>query len=176
MTNDKFKELFDLDVAEYVAKDYKGLSYISWSNAYKLMMEADSKATWKLLADEDGFPCFTKGDNHIVMTEVTMFGETKGMFLPVMDNKHNAVGKGKMNSRHIGDSIMRCLVKNIALFGLGLRLYCGMDIIDYEDLKKKLKALDKEQLSRVLKHYEVKDIKELTDENIAEIGVTMKWL
>ena len=52
-----------------------------------------------------------------------------------MDNKHNAVAKP--NSRQVNDNIMRCLAKNIAMFGIGLPLYVGEDLAQFKDDKKK---------------------------------------
>ena len=130
MKKEMFESMYLLDLTGKVEKDYKGLNYISWANAYKLAMEQDPQMTFEVLEDADGFPLFSKGDCHIVKTAVTMFGETKKMFLPVMDNKKNAVKVP--DSRDVNDSIMRCLVKNIALFGIGLSLYVGEDL---EELK-----------------------------------------
>ena len=126
MKKELFESMYMLDLTGKVEKDYKGLNYISWANAYKLAMEQDPQMTFEVLEDADGFPLFSKGDCHIVKTAVTMFGETKKMFLPVMDNKKNAVKVP--DSRDVTDSIMRCLVKNIALFGIGLSLYVGEDL------------------------------------------------
>lgn len=138
------KELFDsmymLDLTGKIEKDYKGLNYISWANAYKLAMEQDPQMTFEVLEDADGFPLFSKGDCHIVKTAVTMFGETKKMFLPVMDNRHNAVAEP--NTRQISDSIMRCLVKNIALFGIGLSLYTGEDLEQFKTPEQLMKEAE----------------------------------
>ena len=91
---------------------------------------------YEIVQDNDGMPFFSRGDVHIVKTKVTMFGETKEMFLPIMDNKHNAVAKP--NSRQVNDNIMRCLAKNIAMFGIGLPLYVGEDLAQFKDDKKKM--------------------------------------
>lgn len=126
MTKEKFNEMYNLNLTGKIEKDYKGLNYLSWANAYKLAVEQDPNFKFEVLEDSDGFPLFSRGNCHIIKTEVTMFGETKRMFLPVMNNKHQAVENP--NSRDINDTIMRCLVKNIALFGIGLSLYTGEDL------------------------------------------------
>lgn len=146
MNLDKFKELYSSNVSKEVDKDYKGLSYLSWATAYKLAMEADPELKYEVLEDQDGFPLFSRGELHIVKTRVFMFGEWKQMILPVMDNNHNAVKsvpyevelrnnkKQKveaLNTRQINDNIMRCLAKNIAMFGIGLSLYTGEDTAQY---------------------------------------------
>ena len=43
-----------------------------------------------------------------------------------MDNRNNAVSSP--NAREISDARMRCLVKCLALFGLGFSLYAGEDL------------------------------------------------
>lgn len=151
MKKELFESMYMLDLTGKVEKDYKGLNYISWANAYKLAMEQDPQMTFEVLEDADGFPLFSRGGCHIVKTTVTMFGETKKMFLPVMDNRHNAVAEP--NTRQISDSIMRCLVKNIALFGIGLSLYVGEDLTGIkEQTNPKVETiLSKEQRTVAIK-------------------------
>lgn len=136
-----FEKLYEMDIIKNIEKDYKGLNYLSWATAYKLAMEQDPLMTYEVLTADDGLPFFSRGDIHIIKTKVTMFGETKEMFLPIMDNKHNAVSKP--NSRQVGDNIMRCLAKNIAMFGIGLPLYVGEDLKDI--VKKEPKKEDTEE-------------------------------
>lgn len=140
MKKELFKSMYMLDLTGKVEKDYKGLNYISWANAYKLAMEQDPNFTFEVLEDADGFPLFSRGGCHMVKTSVTMFGETKKMFLPVMDNRHNAVAEP--NTRQISDSIMRCLVKNIALFGIGLSLYTGEDLEQFKAPEQLMKEAE----------------------------------
>lgn len=129
MEKQKFDELYSIDINPHIEKDYKGLSYLSWATAYKLAMDNDPNMSYEILEDNDGIPFFTRGQVNLVKTKVTMFGETKTMILPVMDNKHNAVSEP--NSRQINDNIMRCLAKNIAMFGIGLPLYVGEDLAQF---------------------------------------------
>lgn len=143
MKKDVFKELYTMDLTGKIEKDYKGLSYLSWANAYKIAVEQDPNFAFEVLEDMDGFPLFSRGSCHMVKTSVTMFRETKKMFLPVMNNKHQAVETP--NSRDINDTIMRCLVKNIALFGIGLSLYTGEDTKQYTSTaEEKIKEIEKE--------------------------------
>jgi DNA polymerase III alpha subunit len=48
------------------------------------------------------------------------------MWLPVMDNRNKSIVNP--TSREISDARMRCLVKAIALHGLGLYIYAGEDL------------------------------------------------
>ena len=131
MKKEIFDDLYVININPHVEQDYKGLSYLSWATAYKLAMDKDPAMNYEIVQDNDGMPFFSRGDIHIVKTKVTMFGETKEMFLPIMDNKHNAVAKP--NSRQVNDNIMRCLAKNIAMFGIGLPLYVGEDLAQFKD-------------------------------------------
>ena len=135
MKKEIFDELYSININPHIEQDYKGLSYLSWATAYKLAMDKDPAMNYEIVQDNDGMPFFSRGDVHIVKTKVTMFGETKEMFLPIMDNKHNAVAKP--NSRQVNDNIMRCLAKKIAMFGIGLPLYVGEDLAQFKDDKKK---------------------------------------
>lgn len=130
MKKETFDNLYGIDINPHIEKDYKGLSYLSWATAYKLAMDNDPEMTYEIVQDNDGMPFFSRGNVHIVKTKVTMFGETKEMFLPIMDNKHNAVDNP--NARQVNDNIMRCLAKNIAMFGIGLPLYVGEDLKQFK--------------------------------------------
>ena len=141
MKKELFDEMYSMNINPYIEKDYKGLSYLSWATAYKLAMDKDPAMTYEILEDSDGMMFFSRGDVHIVKTTVTMFGEIKKMILPIMDNKHNAVAKP--NSRQVNDNIMRCLVKNIAMFGIGLPLYVGEDLKQFEEDKKEMSEKEK---------------------------------
>ena len=147
MEKKKFDELYSIDINPHIEKDYKGLSYLSWATAYKLAMDNDPNMSYEILEDNDGIPFFTRGQVNLVKTKVTMFGETKTMILPVMDNKHNAVSEP--NSRQINDNIMRCLAKNIAMFGIGLPLYVGEDLAQFRQPEQpKSKVEDKKPFDR----------------------------
>lgn len=172
MKKELFESMYMLDLSEKIEKDYKGLSYLSWANAYKLAVEQDPDFTFEVLEDSDGFPLFSKGGCHIVKTSVTMFGETKKMFLPVMDNKKNAAKNP--DSRDVSDSIMRCLVKNIALFGIGLSLYVGEDLTGIkEPINSKLETLiTKEQRTIAIKRIYKLGTPEEVEQALKNCGVS----
>lgn len=159
-----FSKLYNLPVDMYVEalenKQVK-LNYLSWANAYQLLMHQDPNADYEVCEADDGFPLFSRGNHHFVKTKVTAFGKTKTCHLPVMDNNHRAVQNTPyqlnfksgsitvpaINARYINDSIMRCLVKNIAMFGIGLKLYTGEDLTQYKDVQSVTEpTVSKEQL------------------------------
>jgi hypothetical protein len=75
-------------------------------------------------------------------TEVTIDGETLEMWLPVMDGANKSMKKveytyttrygekqvAPATSFDVNKTIMRCLVKNLAMFGLGIYIYAGDDL------------------------------------------------
>ena len=54
---------------------------------------------------------------------ITIEGVSRDMWLAVTDYRHNAVTNP--DARDISDSKMRCMVKCLALFGLGIEIYEG---------------------------------------------------
>lgn len=187
MKIEKFNECYKLDINMQVEQDYKGLNYLSWASAYKLAMEQDPTLNYEIAQDQDGLPFFSRGDVHIVKTKVTMFGETKEMFLPIMDNKHNAVSKP--NARQVNDNIMRCLAKNIAMFGIGLPLYVGEDLAQFKtaskeemekleklrkEITKNLEEADDELMEKMLEFYNKKHLGECTEAELKSIKAKLE--
>jgi hypothetical protein len=113
-----------LNVNEHTEK--KGnLTYLSWTYAVQALMEHYPESTFEV------YEPVRYGDGSVeVRVAVTLreAGEevTKVMWLPVMDNRNNAIKDP--DARKISDSKMRCLVKCISLFGLGLYIYAGEDL------------------------------------------------
>ena len=146
-----FSKLFNMDVTPYVDSIKAGnanLKYLSWATAYQLLIHQDPKAVVEVVTDVDGFPLFTRGNLHFVKTAITAFGMRKECWLPVMDYKHNAVTNP--NARQINDSTMRCLAKNVALFGIGLKLYTGDDLEQYKEVGSvQCVPITKEQLDQI---------------------------
>lgn len=119
-----FKELMGIDLTNLVDKKGK-LSYVSWATAYNKMMEEDPNFTYTIHEDADGIPLFSRGKIHFVKTTCVYKGVSKSISLPIMN--HACAPIDNPDSRDVSDSIMRCLAKNIAMFGFGLRLYVGED-------------------------------------------------
>lgn len=139
---EKFQELYSLNVNQYVEKK-QGLAYLSWSYAWAEFKKIYPDATYEIKKDEQG-KCYF-GDEQIgymVYTSVTAGGLTYEMWLPVMDNANKSM---KLNAYtystrqgeksveaismfDINKAVMRCLVKNLGMFGLGLYIYSGEDL------------------------------------------------
>lgn len=142
-----FLNLNAVNVNQYVEKKKTGsteLSYLSWAWAWKAIKERYPDATYRILKFENNLPyVFDENTGYMVFTEVTIDGVTHEMWLPVMDNSNKAMKsesytydtrnrKGitveKASMFDVNKTIMRCLVKNLAMFGLGLYLYAGEDL------------------------------------------------
>ena len=169
---EKFQELYSLDVNKYVEKK-QGLSYLTWSYAWAEFKKIYPDAVYTISKDENGRCYF--GDEEIgymVYTSVTAGGLTYEMWLPVMDNANKAMKKKAYTySTRQGDktveaitmfdinkAVMRCLVKNLAMFGLGLYIYAGEDLP--EDIKEYTctecgKAVDPNMAQRTQKAFGV---------------------
>lgn len=135
-----FERLSAINVNDRVEKK-DGLTYLSWAWAWSETKKACPDASYEILPtdyDEDlGFMCHTK---------VTIEGQTLEMWLPVMDGKNKSMKKKSYTyttkygektveaatTFDINKTIMRCLVKNLAMFGLGIYIYAGEDLPESE--------------------------------------------
>lgn len=135
-----FERLSAINVNEHVEKK-DNLTYLSWAWAWSMTKKECPDASYQILEveyDEDlGFMCHTN---------VTIEGSTLGMWLPVMDGKNKSMKKKSYTystkygektvesatSFDINKTLMRCLVKNLAMFGLGIYIYAGEDLPESE--------------------------------------------
>ena len=145
----KFIELLKLNVNDKTEKRTNGsteLTYLSWSYAVAEFTKAypDFKYEIKMF---NGLPyTFDEKTGYMVFTSITADNQTKDMWLPVMDSNNKAMkdkpyeyttrfGKKTVAPATMFDinkTIMRCLVKNMAMFGLGLYIYAGEDLPEQE--------------------------------------------
>ena len=111
---------------EWHDEEYQ-LHYYSWSACWRELMDRFPNATYEFSTfDREGklYDVMYYADTSAsVHCKVTINGVTRDMWLPVMDYKNKAVKNP--DARAISDTKMRCLVKTIAMFGLGLDIYEG---------------------------------------------------
>lgn len=133
-TKSVFATLSAVDCSKHTEK--KGnLTYLSWAWAWSILLQNYPSSSFEMHSDtlhDDG--CVT------VSCTVTVEGIARTMWLPVMDNRNNAIKNP--DARKISDSKMRCLVKAIALHGLGLYIYAGEDIPEQSQQKAGGSAMD----------------------------------
>jgi hypothetical protein len=123
-----FKTLSEINVNEHVEQKGK-FSYLSWAWAVSELRKASPTATWEVIK-YDGLPyCETK-TGYFVEVAVTVDGITLSQIHPVLDNNNKTIPVP--SAFQINTSIQRCLVKAIALHGLGLYIYAGEDLPDVE--------------------------------------------
>lgn len=150
-----FDELYRLDVSSRVEKKKAGkteLTYLSWSWAWAEIKKRYENATYIIHKFENNLPyVYDPNTGYMVFTSVTIDGVTHEMWLPVMDGANKAMKaepydyqvikwtNGKRDGFtsksvetasmfDVNKTIMRCLVKNLAMFGLGLYIYAGEDL------------------------------------------------
>ncbi len=141
-----FETLNAIDVNEHTEKK-NGLTYLSWPWAWSTVKGHYPDTAYEV-RHWDGKPFYyDEVLGYMVETTVTIEGESKTMWLPVMDSKNKAqkaqpytytvfYKNGKSEEKtveaatmfDINTAIMRCLVKNLAMFGLGLYIYAGEDL------------------------------------------------
>ena len=144
----KFDELYAINVNDKTEKK-NGLTYLSWGWAWAEFSKAfDGDASYKVYKNEQGLPyVYDPNTGYMCYVEVTAGGITHEMWLPVMDSANNAmkaepyVKKTKYKEItvepatmfDINKTIMRCLVKCLGMFGLGLYVYNGEDLPEGEE-------------------------------------------
>ncbi len=157
---DTYDKLLSLNVNEKVEKKQK-LSYLSWTYAWTEILKNCPDATYKILKFDNNLPyVYDENTGYMCFTQMTISGTTHEMWLTVMDGANKAMkstpyeydtkynGKKTCEAATMFDvnkTIMRCLVKNIAMFGLGLYIYAGEDLPEEsEDSKKQKEESEKE--------------------------------
>lgn len=135
-----------------------GFTYLSWALAWEEVIKIYPNATYKIIKNENGLPYFADDTGAICFTEVTIEGITHEMWLPVMDGANKAMKKESYTYKtkfgeksveaytmfDVNKTTMRCLVKNIAMFGLGLYIYAGEDLPTVEEEKTVIPEVKKD--------------------------------
>ena len=151
-----FAVLNAINVNGHVEKKKTGtteLSYLSWAWAWAEVKKHYPDATYTIYRDERNLPYIEDPDYGLMCyTTVTIEGQTLEMWLPVMDGANKAMRRTPYTYKvwdyrenrfkdkavaaatmfDINKTIMRCLVKNLAMFGLGLYIYAGEDLPEPE--------------------------------------------
>ena len=156
-----FETLNAINVNEHVEKKKSGeknpdgsdkyLTYLSWVWAWGQVKQHFPDASYEVR--HWGDKPYLNDDQLGIMVEtsVTINGETITMWLPVMNSTNKAMKatpysyKTKYGDKFvdaatmfdINKAIMRCLAKNLAMFGLGLYIYAGEDLPEEEAAQAK---------------------------------------
>ena len=133
---DVWTTLAAVDCSEKINTKGK-MSYLSWAWAWAELMKVYPESNYAFQP-----PVVDASGSVEVWCDLTITeGEhslTRSMWLPVMDHKNNSIINP--TSREVSDNRMRCLVKAIAMFGLGHFIYAGEDLPDPEITKAAVDA------------------------------------
>lgn len=161
-----FEQLYGINVNDKT-ENKNGLTYLSWAWAWAEFKKVHPNATYKVRKFETGLPyVYDENTGYMVFTEVNVDGLTHEMWLPVMDGNNKAMKSTpyEVQTRYktvtvnaatmfdINKTIMRCLTKNLAMFGLGLYIYAGEDLPDTGEPPQAEPKIDEKEL-KMLRGY-----------------------
>lgn len=120
------------------------LTYLSWSSAWQVVKEKFPDVEYEIERNpETNLPYwYDPLTGYMVFTKITIGNQTHEMWLPVMDATNHAMKSEpyEVKTRYktytvpaatmtdINKACMRCLVKNLSMFGLALYIYQGEDL------------------------------------------------
>lgn len=193
-----FETLNAINVNDKTEKKSNGsteLTYLSWAWAWQELKNKFPDATYEIEKFENNLPyIYDEETGYMVFTKVTIEDITHEMWLPVMDGANKAMKskpytyKTKYGDKSveaatmfdINKTIMRCLTKNLAMFGLGLYIYAGEDLpedqkIELQNTKETLKAeIKKYKNAREVVEQYGKKFADCTEEDLNNIIKILK--
>jgi hypothetical protein len=151
MSKSIFETLSAINVNDKVEKK-SNLTYLSWAWAWGEVKKTFPSAVYNVVFDPNTNKPYFYDDTlgYMVMTSVTIEGQTLEMWLPVMDGANQAMKAHayEYSTRYgvktvdaatmfdINKTLMRCLTKNLAMFGLGHYIYAGEDLPEVNETPK----------------------------------------
>lgn len=176
---EKQLELLQINVNDHTEKKKTGsveLTYLSWAWAWIEFLKVYPDATYSVRHYDNKPFFFDENLGYMVFTEINAGGITKEMWLPVMDGANKPMKKEAYQYKTkydtktceacdmfaINKTIMRCLTKNLAMFGLGTYIYAGEDLPEPQELPEATEnvlnaiknCLNIEEIQSVLKKYQ----------------------
>ena len=145
--------LRNINVTEHVEQKNE-LNYLSWAWAWDELMKAYPNAVYEIERFDNKPYLYDEKTGYMVFTKMNIDGIEREMWLPVMDSNNKAMldHRYTYDTKYkkdipveaatmfdINKAIMRCLVKNLAMYGLGLALYSGEDLPEEEMTEAKAK-------------------------------------
>lgn len=129
-----FLHAYDIDVTEYLkqserpTKDGKIITMLPWSTAHRLMMSIDSNYSWTFERDPDGNEChYYRNGTAEVRIKMTVLGRTIQRSYPIHDDWQSIQNP---SATQIHTAKQRCRVATMAEFGLNLKNYEELDVVD----------------------------------------------
>ena len=145
-----FSELRLINVNEHTEKKGR-FTYLSWTWAVDQLLQNDPTATWTF-----GDPVYFN-ESVMVFCTVTAMGKSMTCQMPVIDSRNKAIPNP--NAMDVNTAMMRCLVKTISLFGIGLYIYAGEDLPEEESVDLTMAA--NEWCEVVAEAKDLNDLKEV---------------
>ena len=138
--SNRYLELSRLDCSPGVEVKHGGLSYLSWSYAWHLLVSKHPDSTY-YFAEPMTLPAGTM----MVKAGVCVEGLTHEMPLPVLDHRNKPLASP--NAFDFNSAQMRALVKAIAMHGVGIGMYLGdikqvVEASNYEKAQQYISAQD----------------------------------
>ncbi|MDG0980758.1 MAG: DUF1071 domain-containing protein [Halieaceae bacterium] len=161
--------LSQVDVSDRIEKK-QNLSFLSWSWAWGTLMEHYPQAQYSFQE-----PAEAQRDGSVmVYCTVTIDGLSRQMWLPVMDFKNQAISNPDVVQ--VNKAKMRCLVKCLAMFGLGHYIYAGEDLPSAEADKAAEKiAKERAESIKPANIEQLVRIDELIKETDADVEIFHKY-
>lgn len=173
---DIWATLSQIDVSEHTETKGDGnfkLTYLSWAWAWGVLMEHYPESQYSFEEYEVNglklpYRPLPDGSGEVVC-KVYIGGIARQMWLPVMDYKNAAIKNP--NARQVSDAKMRCLVKCMALFGLGHYIYAGEDLPTKAEPEEKAekKPVKKKATAKKTKLVDVVDLPTGDEEHMDKI-------
>jgi len=173
---DIWATLSQIDVSEHTETKGDGnykLTYLSWAWAWGVLMEHYPESQYSFEEYEVNglnlpYRPLPDGSGEVVC-KVYIGGIARQMWLPVMDYKNAAIKNP--NARQVSDAKMRCLVKCMALFGLGHYIYAGEDLPTKAEPEEKAekKPVKKKATAKKTKLVDVVDLPTGDEEHMGKI-------
>ena len=136
----RYLELSRLDCSPGVEVKHGGLSYLSWSYAWHLLVSKHPDSTYYFAE-----PMTLPDGTMMVKAGVTVDNLTHEMPLPVLDHRNKPIASP--NAFDFNSAQMRALVKAIAMHGVGIGMYLGdikqvVEASNYEKAQQYISAQD----------------------------------
>lgn len=161
--------LSQVDVSDRIEKK-QNLSFLSWSWAWGTLMEHYPQAEYSFQEPAEA----QKDGSVMVYCTVIIDGLSRQMWLPVMDFKNQAISNPDVVQ--VNKAKMRCLVKCLAMFGLGHYIYAGEDLPSAEADKAAEKiAKERAESIKPANIEQLVRIDELIKETDADVEIFHKY-
>lgn len=161
----------------------KQLRYASWTEVWEQILKLYPNSNYDIRTTVEGNIEHKAGNGSIVIVELTIEGCSRFAWLAVSDQSNKAlpytstdfktgeIKEHPLQSTDVANTIMRCLCKAAAMFGLGLYIYAGEDMPESvraeiqvkeaealdnkrEEFRKALEAVDsREKFEEIMKKY-----------------------